>query len=173
MDRPGACCDPSVSGTSDDFPALLRRKGLIAPVPDLSRRKTQHGCRRNRPRFSRLSLAMECSWPEIVAPRRATRLFTIARIKCWKSIGIPSWRLRACRRQRGKWRACSSIRSNIFRRTQLQEMSVDGKVRALSKLLRDNFGFVMQGVGMVVPIFATYDSLPGASLFLRRDGRAI
>ena len=32
-----------------------------------------------------------------------------------------------------------------FRRTQLQEMSVDGKVRALSKLLRDNFGFVMQG----------------------------
>jgi len=44
-----------------------------------------------------------------------------------------------------------------FRRTQLQEMSVDGKVRALSKLLRDNFGFVMQGVGIVVPIFATYD----------------
>jgi proteasome beta subunit len=30
-------------------------------------------------------------------------------------------------------------------------------VRALSKLLRDNFGFVIQGVGVVVPIFATYD----------------
>ena len=44
-----------------------------------------------------------------------------------------------------------------FRRTQLQEMSVDGKVRALSKLLRDNFGFVVQGIGVVVPIFATYD----------------
>jgi len=40
----------------------------------------------------------------------------------------------------------------------LQEMSLDGKVRALSKLLRDNFGFVMQGVGIVVPIFATYDT---------------
>ena len=39
-------------------------------------------------------------------------------------------------------------------------MSVDGKVRALSKLLRDNFGFAIQGVGMVVPIFATYDSAP-------------
>src|SRR4051812_34041702 len=55
-----------------------------------------------------------------------------------------------------------------FRRTQLQEMSVDGKVRALSKLLRDNFGFVMQGVGIVVPIFATYDfggSEPGARLY--------
>ncbi len=40
----------------------------------------------------------------------------------------------------------------FYRRTQLQEMSVDGKVRALSKLLRDNFGFVMQGVGVVVPL---------------------
>jgi proteasome beta subunit len=40
-------------------------------------------------------------------------------------------------------------------------------VRALSKLLRDNFGFVMQGVGVVVPIFATYDSNgePGARLY--------
>ena len=46
----------------------------------------------------------------------------------------------------------------FFRRTQLQEMSVDGKVRALSKLLRDNFGFALQGVGIVVPICATYDA---------------
>ena len=45
----------------------------------------------------------------------------------------------------------------FYRRSQLQEMSLDGKVRALSKLLRDNLGFVMQGVGLVVPIFATYD----------------
>src|SRR5260370_5756389 len=46
-------------------------------------------------------------------------------------------------------------------------MSVDGKVRALSKLLRDNFGFVMQGIGVVVPIFATYDgnSKPEARLY--------
>jgi proteasome beta subunit len=34
-------------------------------------------------------------------------------------------------------------------------------------LLRDNFGFVMQGVGVVVPIFATYDghSKPEARLY--------
>jgi proteasome beta subunit len=50
-----------------------------------------------------------------------------------------------------------------YRRTQLQEMSVGGKVRALSKLLRDNFGFVMQGVGVVVPIFATYETGPNAA----------
>jgi proteasome beta subunit len=45
----------------------------------------------------------------------------------------------------------------FYRRSQLQEMSLDGKVRALSKLLRDNLGYVMQGVGVVVPIFATFD----------------
>lgn len=45
----------------------------------------------------------------------------------------------------------------FYRRTQLQEMSLEGKVRALSKLLRDNLGFVLQGVGVVVPLFATFD----------------
>jgi len=45
----------------------------------------------------------------------------------------------------------------FYRRYQLHEMSVEGKVRALSKLLRDNMGMVMQGVGVVVPLFATYD----------------
>src|SRR5947207_3244939 len=55
----------------------------------------------------------------------------------------------------------------FFRRTQLQEMSVDGKVRALSKLLRDNFGFALQGIGVVVPIFATFDTnvSPSARLY--------
>jgi proteasome beta subunit len=54
-----------------------------------------------------------------------------------------------------------------YRRSQLQEMSVEGKVRALSKLLRDNLGMVMQGVGVVVPLFATYEkkSSEAAKLF--------
>ena len=46
----------------------------------------------------------------------------------------------------------------FYRRSQLQDMSVEGKVRALSKLLRDNLGMVLQGVGVVVPLFATYDA---------------
>ena len=39
-----------------------------------------------------------------------------------------------------------------------QTMSVEGKVRALSKLLRDNLPMALQGVGIVVPIFATAES---------------
>ena len=51
----------------------------------------------------------------------------------------------------------------FYRRSQLQEMSLDGKVRALSKLLRDNLGLVLQGVGVVVPLFATYDREAGVA----------
>ena len=46
----------------------------------------------------------------------------------------------------------------VYRRSQLQDMSLEGKVRALAKLLRDNLGMVLQGVGVVVPLFATYDA---------------
>lgn len=55
----------------------------------------------------------------------------------------------------------------FYRRSQLQEMSTEGKVRALSKLLRDNLGMVIQGVGVVVPLFATYErqSLDPAKVF--------
>jgi proteasome beta subunit len=51
----------------------------------------------------------------------------------------------------------------FYRRSQLQEMSLEGKVRALSKLLRDNLGFVLQGVGVVVPIFAAFDTATATS----------
>lgn len=48
-----------------------------------------------------------------------------------------------------------------YLRSQLQEMSTAGKVRSLSKLLRENLPLTLQGVGMVVPLFATYDVTDG------------
>ena len=48
------------------------------------------------------------------------------------------------------------------RRRQLQEMSLEAKLRRLSLLIRDNLPMAIQGIGAVIPIFATYD---------RRDGR--
>jgi proteasome beta subunit len=44
-----------------------------------------------------------------------------------------------------------------YQRSQLQDMSTAGKVRSLSKLLKENLPLTLQGVGMVVPIFATYE----------------
>ena len=51
----------------------------------------------------------------------------------------------------------------FYRRSQLQPMSLAAKLRALSRLLRDNLPATLQGVGIVAPIFAgveTTDSAP-------------
>jgi proteasome beta subunit len=44
-----------------------------------------------------------------------------------------------------------------YRRTQLQELSFEGKLRALSTLLKQNVPAALAGTGAVVPIFAGYD----------------
>jgi proteasome beta subunit len=44
-----------------------------------------------------------------------------------------------------------------YRRSQLQRLSLDGKLRTLSRLLRENLPLAMQGIGAVVPIFAAFD----------------
>ncbi len=50
-----------------------------------------------------------------------------------------------------------------YRRSQLQDLSLDGKLRALSKLLRDNVPMAVQGIGAVAPIFAAYDLETGTA----------
>ena len=45
-----------------------------------------------------------------------------------------------------------------YRRSQLQLLSLDGKLRTLSRLLRENLPMAMQGIGAVVPIFSSYDA---------------
>lgn len=52
-----------------------------------------------------------------------------------------------------------------YRRTQLQELSLDGKLRTLSRLLRENLPMAMQGIGAVVPIFAARDGEAGGKIF--------
>lgn len=44
-----------------------------------------------------------------------------------------------------------------YRRSQLQALSLPAKVRALARLLRENLPMTMQGVGVVVPLFAGLD----------------
>lgn len=55
-----------------------------------------------------------------------------------------------------------------YRRSQLQHLSLAAKVRALARLLRENLPMTMQGVGVVVPLFAGLDSgaqPPSAKIF--------
>lgn len=44
-----------------------------------------------------------------------------------------------------------------YRRSQLQVLSLPARVRALARLLRDNLPLTLQGVGVVVPLFAGVD----------------
>lgn len=44
-----------------------------------------------------------------------------------------------------------------YRRRQLQEMSLEAKLRRLSLLIRDNLPMAIQGIGAVIPIFTTFD----------------
>lgn len=44
-----------------------------------------------------------------------------------------------------------------YRRSQLQDLSLEGKLRALIRLLKDNVPAALSGTGTVAPIFAGYD----------------
>jgi len=44
-----------------------------------------------------------------------------------------------------------------YRRSQLQPLSLPARVRALARLLRDNLPMTLQGIGVVMPLFAGVD----------------
>src|SRR6266705_619167 len=56
-----------------------------------------------------------------------------------------------------------------YRRSQLQALSLPARVRALARLLRENIPMTMQGIGVVMPLFAGIDqSLSQAVQFALR-----
>lgn len=148
-------------GESGDFSALLRNRGLYT-VHDIGGPNPQT-VSTHLPTQTRATtiLAFKFGAGVLVAgDRRATagniivydradKVLEIDRHSVMAIAGVPAT----------AWEMARVLQHSFqyYRRTQLQEMSVGGKVRALSKLLRDNIGLVLQGVGAVVPIFATYE----------------
>lgn len=172
MEAPAGVFPPqSTSAAPADFPALLRRHGVLSPPPNES--VVAPGAKPSGVvTESTTILAFKFSGGVLVAgDRRATAGNTVVFNRADKVLEIDRHSLMAIAGVPATaWEMARVLEHSFqyFRRTQLQEMSVEGKVRALSKLLRDNFGFVMQGVGIVVPIFATYDATarePGARLY--------
>src|SRR3954466_7817839 len=159
------------SGAAEDFPSVLRRNGLLNAVAGLAAIPAPMESKPPTPTESTTILAFKFSGGVMVAgDRRATSGHTVVYDRADKVLEIDRHSLMAIAGvPSAAWEMARVLEHSLqyFRRTQLQEMSVDGKVRALSKLLRDNLGFVMQGVGVVGPIFATYDngSQPAARLY--------
>jgi proteasome beta subunit len=159
--------DQIFSGGSEDFPGLLRRKGLVSATPPVVGASSVTLPQTE----STTILAFKFKEGVLVAgDRRATSGNTVVYDRADKVLEIDRHSIMAIAGVPATaWEMARVLEHSFqyFRRTQLQEMSVDGKVRALSKLLRDNLGFVIQGVGVVVPIFATYDNgvNPSARLY--------
>jgi proteasome beta subunit len=144
-----------------DFAALLEQHRLNPPAPGPVSAGTGHLT----PTQATTILAFKYADGVLVAgDRRATAGNTIMYDRADKVLEIDRFSLMAIAGVPATaWEMARVLEHSFhfFRRTQLQEMSLEGKVRGLSKLLRDNLGFVMQGVGLVVPIFATFDTAAG------------
>ena len=150
--------EPEMTGAGpEDFSALLRRGGLYPAAPAV----TASSASPLTPTHGTTILAFKFADGVLVAgDRRATAGNLVVYDRADKVLEIDKHSLMAIAGVPATAWEMARVLEHSFqfdRRSQLQEMSLDGKVRALSKLLRDNLGFVMQGVGLVVPIFATFD----------------
>ena len=96
----------------------------------------------------------------VAGDRRATAGNSIMYEECDKVIPIDDYTLMAIAGVPATAFEMARVLTHNFeyyRRSQMQTMSVEGKIRALSKLLKENVAMAVQGLGVVSPIFATYD----------------
>lgn len=147
----------SLAPAPDDFASLLRAQGLYPQASAIA----AVGSSAITPTHATTILAFKFADGVLVAgDRRATAGNLVVYDRADKVLEIDPYSLMAIAGVPATaWEMARVLEHSFqfYRRSQLQDMSLDGKVRALSKLLRDNLGMVMQGVGVVVPIFATYD----------------
>jgi len=146
---------PPQPAAAGDFLALLARQGLAGhPVPEV------HGPLPPQTEATTI-LAFKFKGGILVAgDRRATAGNVVVYDRADKVLEIDRHSLMAIAGVPATaWEMARTLGHSFqfYRRSQLQEMSLEGKVRALSRLLRENVGLVMQGIGVVVPIFATFD----------------
>src|SRR5438477_9930648 len=157
MDRSQLGFDQNVSGAEDDFPSLLRRKGLLGPVAlgPMTQTATQQQTWQSTEATT--ILAFKFTGGVLVAgDRRATAGNTVVYDRADKVLEIDRHSMMAIAGVPATaWEMARLLEHSFqfYRRSQLQEMSLEGKVRALSKLLRDNLDFDLQGLGVAVPIF--------------------
>ena len=138
---------PSEGRGPGDFIDLLQRSGYSWPTPlenpsDIDRSQLWHGT---------TVLAFHFRDGVIVAgDRRATAGNAIMYEYCDKVIPIDDYSLMAIAGVPATAFEMARVLSHNFeyyRRSQMHSLSTEGKVRALSRLLKENMGLAMQGVG--------------------------
>ena len=151
-----------LAAAPDEFAVLLRRQGLL-PHPPGAHAAESLVARHSAPVPTEGTTILAFKFADgvlVAGDRRATAGNLLVYDRADKVLEIDKHSLMAIAGVPATaWEMARVLEHSFqfYRRSQLAEMSLDGKVRALSKLLRDNLGYVLQGVGVVVPIFATFD----------------
>jgi proteasome beta subunit len=156
---------PSLPPEAGDFATLLRERGLYPPVPT-GAAAANHAGHSVETQATTICAFKFAGGVLVAGDRRATAGNVVVYDRADKVLEIDSHSLMAIAGVPATaWEMARVLEHSFqfYRRSQLQEMSLEGKVRALSKLLRDNLGMVLQGVGVVVPIFAAYDAVADVS----------
>ncbi len=143
--------------SSGDFFELLKRSGYRLHAP------LENAGPGDKPTLAQATTVLAFHFKDgvlMAGDRRATAGNSIMYERCEKVIPIDDYSLMAIAGVPATAFEMARILSHnfeYFRRSQMQAMSTEGKIRALSKLLKDNVGMALQGVGAVSPILATYD----------------
>ena len=149
---------------SGDFLSLLKERGHLAQAPPVGPAGEAEGFATTE---GTTILALRFRDGVLVAgDRRATMGNTVVYDRADKVLSIDDCSAMALSGSPANaYEIARMLESSFqhYRRSQLQEMSLDGKLRTLSRLVRENLPMAMQGIGAVVPIYATYEAA-------RKDG---
>ena len=149
-------------GAGGDFLDLLKAEGYRLPGADLKENAPGSAASLPfQPTEGTTILALHYRDGVLIAgDRRATAGHTVLYDRADKVIDIDAFSVMAISGSPAMAYEIARILEHTFqyhRRRQLQEMSLSAKLRRLSLLIRDNLPMAMQGIGPVIPIFATYD----------------
>lgn len=158
---------PAIRGDGD-FVSLLAGAGLwpTAPIATASLSQTQHAIEIP---VATTVLAFHYKDGVLMAgDRRATAGNTVVYDRADKVIDVDTQTVMAIAGTPATAFEMARVLQHSFqyyRRSQLQALSLEAKVRALGKLIKDNMGLTLQGVGIVVPILAAAENNGAPRLF--------
>lgn len=163
--------EPLNANTSGDFMTLLRARGLWRepePVP------AQHAQVSLRETHGTTVIALKYREGVLnVGDRRATSANAIMYDRAEKILPLDDYTLIAIA---GSYaRAMEIVRYlqhsfKYYARTQLQEMSLEGKLAEVSRALAGNLSMALQGIGMFIPVVSAYDLERGEGRIFFYDG---
>ena len=151
-------------GRQGDFGQLLKDQGYQLPVPTVDIARISEG---ESPAITRATTVFAMKYRDgvlVAGDRRATagnlvmydRTDKVLELDRYCALAIAGVPATAFEMARVLEHSCK-----YYRRSQLQDLSFDGKLRALSQLLKENVPAALAGTGAVVPVFAGYDHKQG------------